>query len=43
VRPEDLTATMFHCLGYAPETEFVDSQNRPYPLSRGSVIEPILV
>lgn len=42
VRPEDLTATMFHCLGYAPETEFHDSQNRPYPISRGQVIQPIL-
>ncbi len=42
VRPEDLTATMFHCLGFSPDTEFHDNQNRPYPLSRGSVVEPIL-
>ncbi len=42
VRPEDITATMFHCLGFAPEAEFHDSQNRPYPISRGQVIQPIL-
>ena len=42
VRPEDLTATMFHCLGFAPETEFHDNQNRPYTISRGQVIQPIL-
>lgn len=42
VRPEDITATMFHCLGFAPETEFHDSQNRPYPISRGQAIQPIL-
>lgn len=42
VRPEDLVATMFHCLGYEPETEFFDSQNRPYAISRGHLIRPIL-
>ena len=42
VRPEDLTATMFHCLGFSPETEFHDNQNRPYTISRGQVIQPIL-
>jgi arylsulfatase A-like enzyme len=42
VRPEDITATMFHCLGYSPDTEFFDNQNRPYAISRGQVIQPIL-
>lgn len=42
VRPEDLTATMFHCLGFSPDTEFHDNQNRPYAISRGQVIRPIL-
>lgn len=42
VRPEDLTATMFHCLGYSNETEFFDNQNRPYAISRGQIISPIL-
>ncbi len=43
VRPEDLIATIFHCLGYRPETEFHDPQGRALTITRGSVIEPILV
>lgn len=42
VRPEDITATMFHCLGLSPDAEFYDSQNRPYAISRGHVIQPIM-
>jgi hypothetical protein len=42
VRPADLLATIFHCLGYKPETELHDSQGRPLPLSRGSVIQEIV-
>lgn len=42
VSPADLLATIFHCLGYRPETELHDSQGRPIPLSRGQVIEPVL-
>ena len=42
VRPEDITATMFHCLGLSPDAEFFDSQNRPYAISRGQVIQPIM-
>ena len=42
VRPEDLSATIFHCLGHAPETEFLDPLNRPHPVSRGEVIRAIL-
>lgn len=42
VRPEDITATMFHCLGYSPDTEFFDNQNRGHVISRGQVIRPIL-
>jgi uncharacterized protein (DUF1501 family) len=42
VKPEDLTATIFHCLGYAPETEMRDLQGRPIAISRGNVIRPIL-
>jgi hypothetical protein len=41
VRPEDLTATIFHCLGYAPETEIIDNLNRPIPISRGEVIQQV--
>ncbi len=41
VRPEDLSATIFHCLGYAPETEFQDPLGRPHPISRGEVLHTI--
>lgn len=42
VRPEDISATMFHLLGIDPHTEVRDALNRPLPLSGGSVIEGIL-
>jgi hypothetical protein len=42
VRPEDLSATLFHCLGYPPETEFREPLGRPFPISRGEVLHPIL-
>lgn len=42
VRPEDLSATLFHCLGYPPETEFRDPLGRPFPISRGEVLHSIL-
>lgn len=42
VEPSDLHATMFHCLGYTPDTELHDTQGRPHPLSRGQVIKEIL-
>lgn len=43
VRPEDLVATIYHCLGYNAATEFHDSQGRPLAISRGDVIQPILL
>ena len=42
VRPRDFIATVFHLLGFAPNTEIHDPFNRPIPLSRGQVIEQIL-
>jgi hypothetical protein len=42
VRPEDLTATILHCLGYEPETSIHDSLGRPLPISRGKVIQQVL-
>jgi len=42
VEPRDLIATVFHCLGYRPDTEVHDVQNRPIPISRGNVIQAIL-
>jgi Protein of unknown function (DUF1501) len=38
VLPQDLAATVFHCLGYAPHTEVHDTQGRPFAVSRGEVI-----
>lgn len=42
VRPADLTATIFHCLGHAPETEIRDTLGRPLPISRGQVIQALV-
>jgi hypothetical protein len=42
VRPEDLSATIFHCLGHTPETEYHDLLGRPHPMSRGDVLHNIL-
>jgi hypothetical protein len=42
VRPQDLTATMLHCLGYESDTEIHDAQGRPLPASRGDVLRQIL-
>jgi len=38
----DVTATIFHCLGFAPETLLYDQTGRPFPLIRGEVIREIL-
>jgi hypothetical protein len=42
VQPSDLSATIFHCLGYRPETELRDPFDRPISLSKGEIIRPIL-
>lgn len=42
VQPQDLTATIFHCLGLDPQTEMNDTLGRPIPISRGEVIHQIL-
>ncbi len=42
VRPEDLAATIFHCLGHRPEAEYLDRLGRPHPVSRGEVLHAIL-
>ena len=43
VRPEDISATVFHLLGIEPHSEVRDALNRPLPISGGSVIDGILV
>ncbi len=42
VPPQDLLATVFHCLGYGPTAEVHDTLGRPLPLSRGQVIRQIV-
>ena len=42
VRPEDLSATIFHCLGHHPQVEYQDPLGRPHPISRGEVLQAIL-
>jgi hypothetical protein len=42
VQPQDITATVFHCLGFAPETQIRDTLGRPFPISRGEIIQHIL-
>lgn len=40
--PEDLAATIFHCLGIGTDTEFHDPAGRPYRIYRGEPIRPLL-
>lgn len=42
VEPRDIIATIFHCLGYDADTEVLDTLRRPFPISRGRVIEAIV-
>ncbi|MHC4879490.1 MAG: DUF1501 domain-containing protein, partial [Planctomycetota bacterium] len=42
VEPRDIAATIFHCMGYEPETQMVDQSGRPMPITRGHVIDAIL-
>jgi hypothetical protein len=41
VQPHDLTATIFHCLGFRPDTVIHDTLGRPFPISRGEVVRQI--
>lgn len=43
VTPADLWATVYHCLGYHPDTLMHDPQGRPLPISRGSVVRDVLI
>ena len=40
--PEDLAATLFHCLGIGPDREFHDDAGRPYRIYRGRPIKALL-
>ncbi len=40
--PADITATVFHALGFDPETLMRDQLNRPIPISKGRPIQALL-
>ena len=42
VTPQDLTATLLHCLGIEPHAEYTDPQGRRIAASKGEVIRAIL-
>jgi hypothetical protein len=42
VQPWDLTATVFHGLGFGPETTIRDPFGREHALSKGNVIRQVL-
>ena len=42
VRPEDLSATLFHLMGISPSTEIKNNFNRPFLISTGKVINQII-
>jgi Protein of unknown function (DUF1501) len=41
VRPEDVTATVFHALGLDPETLIHDQLQRPMPIAAGQPLRPL--
>jgi hypothetical protein len=43
VRPCDYLATVFHCLGFDPDTLVHDVHGRPFPISRGTVLESLII
>jgi hypothetical protein len=40
--PEDLAATIYHCLGIDPHLQLADNLNRPLTICEGTPIQPIL-
>jgi len=42
VTPADFTATIYHCLGLDPHTELYDQGGRPFALSKGTPIGPLV-
>lgn len=42
VSPDDVAATVFHCLGIDPHQTMLDLEQRPVPLSEGDVIRAVV-
>jgi hypothetical protein len=43
VTPGDLAATIYHCLGIAPDTEVLDQLSRPHRIADGQPVSQLLV
>jgi len=43
VRPCDYLATVYHCLGFEPDTIVYDQLDRPISISRGKPVREVLV
>ncbi|MGL5096479.1 MAG: DUF1501 domain-containing protein, partial [Planctomycetia bacterium] len=43
VRPADLVATIYHCLGVSPHTMLRDRLDRPIPLCHGTPLYDVLL
>jgi uncharacterized protein (DUF1501 family) len=43
VTPGDLAATIYHCLGIAPETEILDQLSRPHRIADGQPVSQLVV
>lgn len=41
-RPADYLATIYHCLGFDPDTMVQDIEGRPLPINHGRVITPLV-
>lgn len=41
VHPQDIHATLLHCLGIAAHAELHDALGRPVPASRGAILRPL--
>ena len=41
--PADLAATIFHALGVGPDREFHDATGRPYRMTQGTAIRPLVL
>jgi len=41
IEPNDVMATIYHCLGLRPDTEIHDALGSPQPISRGNIIHSI--
>ena len=42
VDPNDIQATMYHCLGLPPDLRIFDELNRPWELSTGRILKQVL-